>query len=289
MLKLETFIGTWIVVLGGMLFAFLLAALTAAFFTWVGRRVMGSLLFLKGLWPAYAQIARTHRLYFTWAIEQVSKGGEVLDWKGDRLDLHDIANALETWDKDDLYKWREPFDRAMRAWPRSVVGKERVKQLEDAIRAHRSQKASDRCIEDDNVLYAVLRDGVLCDRRVGDKDAMLVDCKRFIENRCEGGGWLTYVEVEKQRNDLMVALSGFLGAPVTWDEATIPNAGIMSAPEQVVGNMSVSFLRIRCGEKLIADVEASIEKCAKPLKIPVGEHHDYAKPDGADSGVNGLD
>lgn len=74
----------------------------------------------------------------------------------------------------------------------------RVAELEAAIREHRSQKADDRCIEDDDRLYAVLGDGITCDRRVGDKGAMLENCRRFIENRCQGGGWPTYRELEER-------------------------------------------------------------------------------------------
>ncbi len=45
----------------------------------------------------------------------------------------------------------------------------RIRQLENAIRTHRNQKADDRCIEDDDRLYEALGDGVKCDRRVGDQ------------------------------------------------------------------------------------------------------------------------
>ncbi|MGE4195954.1 MAG: hypothetical protein AB7G11_02365 [Phycisphaerales bacterium] len=79
--------------------------------------------------------------------------------------------------------------------------RQRIKELEYAIREHRAQKADDRCIEDDDRLYEALGDGVKCDRRVGDKDAMLVNCKRFIENRCERGGWMSYAELEADRDN----------------------------------------------------------------------------------------
>lgn len=71
-----------------------------------------------------------------------------------------------------------------------------VLRLRDAITEHRAQKADDRCIEDDDRLYAALGDGIKCDRRVGDKAAMLRNCERFIERRCEAGGWPTYAELE---------------------------------------------------------------------------------------------
>lgn len=74
----------------------------------------------------------------------------------------------------------------------------RLALLEEAIKTHRSQKADDRCIEDDDRLYEALGDGIKCDRRVGDKAAMLKNCKRFIENRCEAGGWPTYAELEQR-------------------------------------------------------------------------------------------
>lgn len=86
----------------------------------------------------------------------------------------------------------------------------RVVELENAIRSHRSQRADDRCIEDDDRLYAVLRDGIKCDRRVGSKEEMLANCKRFIERRCEGGGWPTYAELEAkiQEQEKLIAVQG---------------------------------------------------------------------------------
>lgn len=75
---------------------------------------------------------------------------------------------------------------------------ERVDRLTNAIKTHRSQKADDRCIEDDDRLYEVLGDGIKCDRRVGSIPEMLHNCERFLKNRCEAGGWPTYVELEKK-------------------------------------------------------------------------------------------
>lgn len=78
-----------------------------------------------------------------------------------------------------------------------------VERLRAAIIKHRSQKADDRCIEDDDELYAVLGDGIPCDRRVGDTAAMLQNCARFIERRCKGGGWPSYVQLEMEIQRLM--------------------------------------------------------------------------------------
>lgn len=83
---------------------------------------------------------------------------------------------------------------------------ERLDALEAAIRDHRAQKADDRCIEDDDRLYAALGDGIKCDRRVGDKAEMLMNCARFITRRCEGGEWPSYAKIETDRVRLVAAL-----------------------------------------------------------------------------------
>lgn len=82
--------------------------------------------------------------------------------------------------------------------------------LREAIVTHRSQKADDRCIEDDDRLYEALGDGIKCDRRVGDKAAMLENCRRFIDIRCEGGGWRSYAELEAENE----FLEGTVGATI---------------------------------------------------------------------------
>lgn len=69
-------------------------------------------------------------------------------------------------------------------------------RLKAAIVTHRSQKADDRCIEDDDRLYEAVGDGVKCDRRVGDQTDMIVNCARFIQKRTCPGGWQSYVQLE---------------------------------------------------------------------------------------------
>lgn len=92
----------------------------------------------------------------------------------------------------------------LRLWE---LAKERVAVLEAAIKEHHSQKADDRCIEDDDKLYAAA--GLPpCDRRVGDKLEMVKNCIRFIEKRCEGGGWPTYKELEHDRDQWKAWLLG---------------------------------------------------------------------------------
>ena len=68
--------------------------------------------------------------------------------------------------------------------------------LRDAVRKHRSQKADDRCIDDDKAIYAALEDGIEADFHVGDKTEMLLNCARFIEKRCLGGKWPNYADLE---------------------------------------------------------------------------------------------
>jgi len=70
-------------------------------------------------------------------------------------------------------------------------------RLRAAIVAHHGQKADDRCWMDDDALYAAA--GLPpCDHRVGDKAAMLANCSRYIERRCEGGQWPSYQELENE-------------------------------------------------------------------------------------------
>lgn len=75
--------------------------------------------------------------------------------------------------------------------------KAEIRRLRAAIRDHRDQRADDRCVEDDDRLYAALGDGIKCDRRVGDKAQMLKNCERFIRRRCENGYWPTYQQLEE--------------------------------------------------------------------------------------------
>lgn len=70
-------------------------------------------------------------------------------------------------------------------------------KLRAAIADHHSQKADDRCFLDDDKLYEAAGLPAV-DRRVGDKEAMLKNCARFLDKRCEAGGWPTYRELEQQ-------------------------------------------------------------------------------------------
>lgn len=66
-----------------------------------------------------------------------------------------------------------------------------------AIKRHHDEKASDRCWRDDDELYGAA--GLSpADIRVGDKAAMMANCYRFIEGRCEEGGWKSYADLEAE-------------------------------------------------------------------------------------------
>jgi hypothetical protein len=72
-----------------------------------------------------------------------------------------------------------------------------IERLRAAVFEHYSQRADDRCFLDDDKLYAAF--GLpSVDRRVGDKLAMLENCARYIERRCEGGYWPSYVALEDE-------------------------------------------------------------------------------------------
>jgi len=72
--------------------------------------------------------------------------------------------------------------------------------LKAAIQKHHDQYADDRCFIDDVELYAAA--GLApADVRVGDKFAMLKNCVRFVEQRCESGGpWKSYADLETERD-----------------------------------------------------------------------------------------
>lgn len=74
---------------------------------------------------------------------------------------HMSENEHVQWLKNG-FEYDENKSRRAVAW-----ALRRIDQLESAIRTHRSQKADDRCIEDDDRLYEALGDGIKCDRRIG--------------------------------------------------------------------------------------------------------------------------
>jgi hypothetical protein len=102
------------------------------------------------------------------------------------------SQAMPRRDQEGLEPERDVRDRLL----------DERNRLADAIREHRKQKADDRCIEDDDRLYAALGDGIGCDRSVGDKAEMLKNCARFIDRRCTGGDWPTYAALEAERDAL---------------------------------------------------------------------------------------
>lgn len=105
--------------------------------------------------------------------------------------------SLKSRLKEFIYLVLSPFHNA----EVSRLYSENIK-LKDAIRNHRDQKSDDRCWLDDQELYKVLGDGNLGDNCVGDKDQMLKNCERYLINRCQGGKWATYAELEEKVTEL---------------------------------------------------------------------------------------
>lgn len=74
---------------------------------------------------------------------------------------------------------------------------EELRELKAAVARHYAQKADDRCWMDDDELYQAA--GLpTADTQVGDKEAMLANCRRFIDRRCTGGHWPSYRELEEE-------------------------------------------------------------------------------------------
>jgi DNA repair ATPase RecN len=76
--------------------------------------------------------------------------------------------------------------------------RERLAMLLAAVGKHHAQHADDLCYMDDDELYAAA--GLPArNPQIGDPKAMLRNCKRFIRQRCFGGGnWKSYAELESE-------------------------------------------------------------------------------------------
>jgi len=84
-----------------------------------------------------------------------------------------------------------------------------IRRLRAAIVKHHDQKADDRCWMDDHELYAAagLPDPDNC---IGDPEAMLANCKRFITSRCRADGpWKSYAELEAENAALRTQIAEF--------------------------------------------------------------------------------
>ncbi len=109
------------------------------------------------------------------------------------MDAKELAHQLR------VVSHKDPICRGWYLWAADWVEQEakETANLRAAVKAHHDQKADDRCVEDDDKLHAAA--GLPpCDRRVGSKEEMLANCARFIERRCEGGGWPSYRELENE-------------------------------------------------------------------------------------------
>lgn len=81
------------------------------------------------------------------------------------------------------------------------MAKERIEELESAIRGHRDQRGDDRCWMDDEKLYEALPEGVgESDRRLCDPTTMLKNCEKYIASRHDPS--LAYLSPQRQIEDL---------------------------------------------------------------------------------------
>lgn len=75
-------------------------------------------------------------------------------------------------------------------------------------------------------------------------------------DRVEGG--MADEKTQALLNKMAEALHDLLDCPRWIDEATIPKAGIEAAPQQVVVNMSVAWLKIQALKEITALIDAKI-------------------------------
>jgi hypothetical protein len=70
-------------------------------------------------------------------------------------------------------------------------------KLLNVIKDVHGQRGDDICKDDIDIIYQAC--GLpIPEREVGDKKAMLKNCERFIETKCSGGAWKSYVELEEE-------------------------------------------------------------------------------------------
>ncbi len=97
--------------------------------------------------------------------------------------------------------------------------KEELDKLHAAVKRHHDQIADDRCRFDDDELYAAF--GLPpADYRVGDKAAMLENCKAFIEKRCDSGFWRSYQELLEENKRLLAELVAIRNDPLVYFRIT---------------------------------------------------------------------
>lgn len=92
-----------------------------------------------------------------------------------------------------------------------AVARAQADKLSRAIVEHHKQKADDRCWKDDDALYEAA--GLpKVDRRVGSREEMLDNCRRFPAQRTEPGGWPTYAELEERNTRQALEIGSIRGA-----------------------------------------------------------------------------
>jgi hypothetical protein len=76
-----------------------------------------------------------------------------------------------------------------------------VSQLLELIQSIHSRHGDDNCWMDVDLIFKQV--GLPSpDRSVGCKEAMLGNCRRYLEVLCSGGKWKSYAELESENNAL---------------------------------------------------------------------------------------
>lgn len=94
---------------------------------------------------------------------------------------------------------------------------ERLEQLLAVIHEVHGQHGDDLCWLDIDRIFAAAGLPVP-DRRVGDQEAMLRNCRRFVTTMCQGGGWKSYEELEAEVKRLEAERDGLKAGNVALAE-----------------------------------------------------------------------
>lgn len=129
-----------------------------------------------------------------------------MDRPGGTLD----GNKLSTWTMVNLItqKVTMPNPSELQRELDCCDCREQLGKLLAVIHDVHQQIADDICWMDIDRIFTAAGLAVP-DRRVGDPQAMLVNCQRFVSTLCQGGKWRSYVELEQENQELRRLLQPF--------------------------------------------------------------------------------
>lgn len=74
-------------------------------------------------------------------------------------------------------------------------------KLMKVIKEVHSQHGDDNCWMDIDLIF-IAAGLPVPDRRVGNKKHMLLNCDRYVTTMCQGGGWKSYAELERELEEV---------------------------------------------------------------------------------------